>query len=73
MTELITSAEAGRRLGVTYGTLAKWRCLQLRALPFVRVGRKIFYRAQDIEGFIAANTYPGDGPRATKKMKGAQR
>ena len=63
MTELIPAADTARRLHITYGALAVWRCTDRRALPFVRIGRKIFYREQDIEKFITDNTHPGDGPR----------
>lgn len=68
MTELLTATEASQRLRITYGSLAVWRCTHRKALPFVKVGRKIFYRAQDIEDFITANLHPGDGPKpkATK-------
>ena len=64
MTDLLTPTETARRLHVVYGTLAVWRCTHRKALPFVRIGRKIFYREQDIEKFIADNLHPGDGPRA---------
>ena len=69
MTELLTATECSRRLRVTYGTLAVWRCTQRKALPFVRIGRKIYYRPQDIEDFITANLHPGDGPRPTQRSK----
>jgi len=69
MTELLTSQQATQRLHVTYGTLAVWRCTRRKALPFVRIGRKIFYREQDIEAFILANLHPGDGPQPQVKKR----
>jgi hypothetical protein len=72
-THLLTPTECSRRLRVTYGTLAVWRCLRRKALPFVRIGRKIYYRPQDIEAFILANLYPGDGPRPAERRKRAGR
>lgn len=61
-TELLTASQTARRLCITYGTLAQWRHHRRQKLAFVRVGRKILYRATDIEKFLADNTYPGDGP-----------
>ncbi len=69
MTELVSANEAAKRLHVTYGGLAVARCKQRWKLPFVKIGRKIFYRAQDIEAFITANLHPGDGPRAPQRRK----
>jgi hypothetical protein len=71
MTELIEAKECAKRLGVTYGGLAVARCKQRWKLPFVRIGRKIFYREQDIEAFITANLHPGDGPQS--KLKSTNR
>lgn len=62
-TELLTPTEAARRLRVTYGTLAVWRCVHRKDLPYVRFGRKIFYRTTDIERFIASNVHSGLGPK----------
>lgn len=70
MTDLLTSAEAAQRLRVTYGTLAQWRHHQRRKLPFVRIGRKIFYRSGDLEAFIIANVHSGDGSKLAEQ-KGA--
>jgi hypothetical protein len=69
MTELLKPTEAARRLGITYGGLAVWRCKQRKALPFVRIGRKIFYRASDIEKFITDNMHPGDGSQPTQQSR----
>jgi hypothetical protein len=73
MTELLTASECSKRLRVTYGTLAVWRCTQRKSLPFVKIGRKVYYRPQDIEDFISANLYPGDGPRLQPKNSRARR
>jgi excisionase family DNA binding protein len=74
MTELLTAFEASQRLRVTYGTLAVWRCTHRKALPFVRIGRKIYYRPQDLEAFITANLHPGDGPlpQVPRRKRGAR-
>jgi len=72
MTELWDSNEVARRLHIKYGTLAKWRCLQSKALPFCKIGNKIFYRPQDVENFVNANVHPGDGPARRRKIAGGQ-
>lgn len=70
MTQLLSPTETARRLGITYGGLAIWRCKKKKALPFVRIGRKIFYREQDIEKFITDNLHPGDGPKPRSRKEG---
>ncbi len=69
VTQLLSATEASQRLHITYGSLAVWRCKRRKALPFVKIGRKIFYREQDIESFILANLHPGDGPQAPQPRK----
>ena len=68
-TELLSPRETATRLHVTYGTLSVWRCTHRKALPFVKIGRKIFYRPQDIERFITDNLYPGNGERSAKQRR----
>jgi excisionase family DNA binding protein len=53
----LTSAEAADILGVTEGTLAVWRCTKRYSLPFVKIGRKIFYHSEDVKAFVASRTY----------------
>jgi hypothetical protein len=60
MTELLTPNQAAKILRVVYGTLAVWRCNRSHPLSYVRMGRKIYYRMQDIEAFIAASVHPGN-------------
>lgn len=55
--ELITEPEAARALGVAPGTLKSARLHRLpssplRDLPYVRIGRAIRYRRQDIIDWI---------------------
>ncbi|MCL1825451.1 MAG: helix-turn-helix domain-containing protein [Betaproteobacteria bacterium] len=46
--ELLTPTQAAQVLNVTEGTLAIWRCEKRYHLPFVKVGRKVFYRKSDL-------------------------
>lgn len=43
------------RLGVSCATLQAWRCTRRVNLPFVKVGRLVRYRQEDIDAFIAAH------------------
>jgi excisionase family DNA binding protein len=61
---LLTAEEAAKLLRVEPQTLAVWRCLRRVDLPFVRAGRKILYREQDLADFVAA----GGCPRKTKAV-----
>lgn len=69
MTELLTPHQTAEKLHVVYGTLAAWRHNKRHPLSFVRIGRKIYYRPEDIEAYIAASVQPGDGPNRHVTMK----
>jgi hypothetical protein len=56
---LLNPAEAARYLMTTVGTLAVWRSTQRYPLRFVRVGRRIFYRSEDVQKFIEMRTHSG--------------
>jgi hypothetical protein len=49
---LLTPSQAADLLGVTIGTLAVWRCTSRYPLPFVKIGRRVKYRINDINNFI---------------------
>lgn len=51
-TTLLTPKKAAETLGVAIGTLAVWRCTARYPLPFVKIGRRVMYREQDISDFI---------------------
>ena len=51
-TTLLTPKKAAETLGVAIGTLAVWRCTARYPLPFVKIGRRVMYREQDIYNFI---------------------
>ena len=52
---LLTETEAAQFLNIQPSTLATWRVRGIPHLPFVRVGRCIRYRRQDISLFINAH------------------
>lgn len=43
-------------LGVDVKTLAVWRCTKRYPLPWVRVGRNVMYRPEDVQAFIESRT-----------------
>lgn len=53
---LLNTAEAAEMLRIKKGTLNIWRCTKRYDLPYVKIGRKIFYKTEDIYNFIKNNT-----------------
>ena len=51
---LLTPRQTAEFLGLTEGTLATWRCVQRYRLPYIKVGRRVMYRRDDIEKFISS-------------------
>ena len=54
--QLLSPEEVASLLGVTRATLAVWRSTARYPLPFVRVGRRVMYRPEDVEQFIQSRT-----------------
>ena len=54
--ERINPKEAAKILGVSVDTLAVWRCTKRYPLTYIKMGRKVFYRASDLEKFIESRT-----------------
>ncbi len=58
---LLTSEEAAEVLGIKPGTLEVWRCTHRYPLPYVKVGRSVRYRPDDLEQFLRERTvHAGD-------------
>ncbi|EKO3368778.1 helix-turn-helix domain-containing protein [Vibrio fluvialis] len=47
--------QAAEYLGLSEGTLAVWASTGRYQLPFVKVGRKVFYRQSDLDAFVESN------------------
>lgn len=60
-TALLTEDEAAALLKVQPATLATWRVRGRPHLPFVRVGRCVRYRPQDIGAFIEGHLHRSAG------------
>lgn len=53
---LLTPEDVARYLAVSVGTLNVWRATHRYPLPFVRVGRRVRYRREAVEQFLAERT-----------------
>lgn len=59
ISDLLTPEQTAAALHTTKGVLAVWRSKKRYPLKFVRIGRRIFYRVEDVQAFIEARTDPG--------------
>lgn len=57
--KLLTEKEAADYLGIAPATLCVWRCTRRYPLPFLKVGRSVRYRPEDVERFIESRTVTG--------------
>jgi excisionase family DNA binding protein len=51
---LMTPAEVAEYLGVSKETLNVWRCTKRYNLPYVKTGRLVRYRAEDVANFVTS-------------------
>lgn len=51
-TDLLTPEQTSEMLGVTEHTLAVWRCTKRYNLRYIKVGRLVRYKRNDISAFI---------------------
>jgi excisionase family DNA binding protein len=51
---LMTPEHVAAYLGVSIETLNVWRCTKRYNLPYVKAGRLVRYRMQDVEAFVAS-------------------
>lgn len=54
--ELLDANQAAEYLGTTAGTLGVWRCTRRYALPYIKIGRRVKYRREDLDRFLAERT-----------------
>lgn len=62
VSKLLTEDEAAKELRMSPATLATWRCTGRYPLRFIRMGRSVRYRMQDLEAFIRSRTVGADEP-----------
>jgi excisionase family DNA binding protein len=57
---LLTSKEAAEQLGLkNKDTLSVWRTTKRYQLPYIKVGRLVRYRTEDVQRFLHQNTIGG--------------
>lgn len=54
--KLLTDHEATQLLDLAPGTLAVWRSTGRHGIPFVKIGRNVRYRKDDLEQWIESHT-----------------
>jgi hypothetical protein len=54
--KLLTEIQAAEFLSIKPQTLTNWRCTKRVPLPFIKIGRAIRYRHDDLERFLQQNT-----------------
>jgi hypothetical protein len=52
---LFDTEQAGKYLGIEPHTLDVWRSNKRYELPYVKIGRLVKYRKEDLDNFIAKN------------------
>ena len=57
---LLTKEDVSTILGVSVGTLAVWRTTKRYNLPYVKAGRLIRYREEDVQAFISSRMQGGN-------------
>lgn len=60
MTKLLKPEDVASTLGVTVETLNVWRATKRYNLPYVKSGRLVRYRLQDVENFIQSRLIGGE-------------
>lgn len=53
----LTEQEAANILGISVATLRRWRWTGTPELPFIKLGRNVRYRLEDLLAFNAANKH----------------
>lgn len=59
MDNLLNEREAARLLNVSPGTLSVWRSTKRYPLRYVKVGRAVRYRPEDVAAFLANREIAG--------------
>ncbi|MGZ8216899.1 helix-turn-helix domain-containing protein [Methylomagnum sp.] len=62
---LFGDTEAAAVLDTAPGTLSVWRSTGRYNLPFVKIGRKVRYKAGDLRAFLAKRTATHTGQQGT--------
>lgn len=58
-TNLMTPGQVSDYLGVSVETLNVWRCTKRYNLPYIKAGRLVRCRQQDVEAFVSSRMQGG--------------
>lgn len=58
---LLKPAEVAEMLGVTKETLNVWRCTKRYPLKYIKIGRNVLYKLEDIQAYIESQTVQNGG------------
>jgi predicted DNA-binding transcriptional regulator AlpA len=59
ISHLLPAQKVSELLGVKVSTLSYWRCTGRYNLPYVKIGRLVMYKANDVNDFIQRRTVEG--------------
>lgn len=59
MQQLLNSEQVSHILGVSVSTLAQWRFHKRYNLPYIKSGRLIRYKTEDVQAFIESRRKEG--------------
>jgi excisionase family DNA binding protein len=58
--QLLTREQASEFLGVSKGTLEVWACTKRYNLKYIKIGKNVRYRMQDLLNFLEEQTKGGN-------------
>jgi excisionase family DNA binding protein len=64
---ILTAEQAAEILGVTTNTLVKWRWTKRYPLPYLKIGGKVRYRAQDVAAFLESRVENANPPTSSRR------
>ena len=67
---MLTSEQAAKYLGINPGTLAVWRSVKRYEIPYYKVGKSVRYRMEDLNKFLSAGRV--DNSALIAKTKGVE-
>jgi Helix-turn-helix domain len=57
----LSNSQAAEVLGVSPYTLVTWRCTRRYQIPYVKVGKKVFYYMDDLRAWLASRKVHAQG------------
>ncbi len=64
--EFLNTAETATYLRIKENTLDVWRCTKRYDLPYVKIGRRVYYRLNDIQKFVESRVMNTNDEQTTQ-------